>query len=320
MRPEEISSSAVTLEALEAQAVQNPLLALNTIRRIETKQLFANFSSDSDETTLDKHMQSTLEAERTKEVACAPLLKRWRDSVRDLPCSLYSFATLNDSNLDLIARTVQNQRIVEMGAGTGYLSKLLSTKLSPPSSIKAFDLNLDTNEYHGLVRPFLQVNLGDGAAKMESDCVLLLCYPPPDSSMGLATLESFAKCGGDLFIHVGEFKGLTGTPAFEANLRQNWNCEAIENCAQWGNDATCVSVWRKKKKGGLYDNLTFPLCGVCKSSSGTKRCRFNSSLVYCDELACYEKGAEARDALLKNENVEVVARAMVNDSSFFMKI
>jgi hypothetical protein len=51
----------------------------------------------------------------------------WRDSCRDLMCNLYAYATVGPNVVEQVSMFLkeQNLNVVEIGAWTGYLSKLL---------------------------------------------------------------------------------------------------------------------------------------------------------------------------------------------------
>lgn len=183
-------------DRLKGLATTNPLLCLFELRKVETDKLFKKYSND--QSTISAHLNARSAAEEENSVACAPLLGRWRDSVRDLPCNIYSYATLTETNLDTIVDFCTRRGaggVVEMGAGTGYVSRLLSDR---GLNVSAYDIALSGNEYHGHVSPYFDVVEGD-VRKLRGgdvdDKALLLCYPPPDNSMGEDALNAFVGGG-----------------------------------------------------------------------------------------------------------------------------
>jgi hypothetical protein len=113
------------------------------------------------------------------------LLKEWRDSCRVFLCHLYSYATIPNAVLRRCIRaiiathrsssagmspTTTSLRLVEMGAGTGYLARLLETTCDTNGSnnknpagggvsVTAYDAAPDSsNEYHAATPPFWVVH------------------------------------------------------------------------------------------------------------------------------------------------------------------
>ena len=65
--------------------------------------------------------------------------------------------------------------------------------------------------------------------------ILFLCYPPPDSQMGLNALR---QGGWERVVYVGEIGGDTGTLEFEKALCEEFVCvSGYDQLPQWGNTA-----------------------------------------------------------------------------------
>jgi len=221
----------------------------------------------------------------------APLtLMRWRDSSRDLLCNLFAYATLPPKNFhDAISLLQQHgiHGIVELGSGTGYIAKLFQ---QCGISVSAFDVvptdsdhksaNGTLNEYHGCTPAYLPVVKGD-VQKLSStsyngykvkQTALLLCYPPPGSRMAHDAARAFVSSGGSCIIHIGEFRGLTGTIPFETYLRNEFQLVSREPCLQWGTDAAEMTIWTQsnafKKKPGVQGHangvLLIPCSNCCR--------------------------------------------------------
>ena len=254
----------------------------------------------------------------THDTPAPMIIKEWRDSCRDLLCNLYAYATISPRTIKAIKETIRKgnnnnitcNNIVEMGAGTGYIAHLLNTDLD--LNVSAFDVaptktrnygehednNNHTNEYHGSSPPFCHVNYADSKdvrsilGKREAkDTALLLCYPPPLSSMAEDSLKSFVKLGGNTFIHIGEFSGLTGSSQFEHFLTLNFDLIYRAPCFHWGTDASEVTIWSKKCEGRVVDKSNNPVvlvqCSQCKSIKATLRCRLCRPLSYCSS-SCFD--------------------------------
>ena len=132
------------------------------------------------------------------------------------------------------------------------------------------------------------------------DCVpkmaLLLCYPPPQSTMAEEVLRSYASFGGRVLVFIGEFKGLTGSPNFENILRNNYNVLRREPCPRWGNDAAEISVWvgkSKDEKKEAVKSCILP-CSMCHLKEAKKQCRLYRPLVYCS-VECFRRGNTERN-------------------------
>ena len=225
------------------------------------------------------------------ETPAPPMLGAWRDSCRDFLTHLYAYATMPRAIREAMQTIVGKERVVEVGAGTGYLASLLQRN---GVTIDAFDCRPgEQNEYHGSTPTFLPIKAEDSSkvvAKETLTFVLLLCYPPPDSSMAIDTLRTFLNRGGKRIVHVGEFKGLTGTSAFERLLAKEFNCLKRFPCPTWGTDAASVTCWERKKQGDKIQSVLLP-CVVCGKES-QNRLRFIRYLTFCGAV-CWEKHASS---------------------------
>ena len=85
---------------------------------------------------------------------------------------------------------------VEMGAGSGYLARALTRAGAtvfaydkyPPDEAPAFDLFSQNAWYDDTW--FNVVEAGPEELSAHGDATLLLCWPPPDDPMALASLEA----------------------------------------------------------------------------------------------------------------------------------
>ena len=302
--------------------------ALSELRRFRFLESIAIFqrsgwanSADTQQEAIKALRNMANDSVDTREETPAPaLLMEWRDSCRDFPCHLYAYATLSPSSLVEMESFVQRNNIrggiLEHGAGSGYLAKIF-TDMTFKVSIKAYDVCptriseltkqsvYDTNnDYHGLTPPFLSIEHGDAntfrkelkqRSTLAKDVALLLCYPPPKSPMAYDFLKIFKKYGGRAFIHVGEFKGLTGSKNFEKYLRKHYICQERHPCLSWDTDASEVTMWVAKTGTSNNENVS-PLllpCSCCGKKEAIRRCRLLRYLVYCSEDCC-QRHAESR--------------------------
>ena len=266
----------------------HPLSAIHQQRLLESHCVFSG-SCNAHETLreLNKvrgYLPTQLEYHNTP----APLLlQEWRDSCRDVLCHLFCYATLASSTLlSLIEklRELKVKSVMELGAGTGYLAKLLH-----PMQVHAFDVDPPShsfNDYHGRTRPFVEVRKGTHETVLDNihAAALLLCYPPPQSKMANDALQAFMRKGGKTFVHIGEWKGLTGSAEFEALLQQDWTCIYRMPCLTWGTDAADVTIWTRCTS--TKPSILLP-CIKCGEFEAMRRCRLIRHAVYCNRN-CFE--------------------------------
>jgi hypothetical protein len=251
------------------------------------------------------------------------VLQNWRDCCRDLLCNLYAYATLSPTCYREVVSCLQSldvSNILEMGAGTGYIA-LQFKRMG--LDVEAFDLAptrlfsghgsevVNVNEYHGSSPPYyhVQPSGADGRRIMnrvlgrkkgkEDKTALLLCYPPPLSSMAQDILQSFVESGGKVVIHIGEFKGLTGSKTFERMISKEFRIAYRSPCLHWGTDAATVTIWKKLSSDDRQDASASVLlpCSCCGKRESRRRFRIYRPLVYCSE-DCYKVHARERSVIL----------------------
>jgi hypothetical protein len=279
----------------------HPLETIRRIRLIETVSIFRTSGWSQSEATRKEVMRSLVpdpskRSMEEEETPAPSLLMEWRDSCRDFLCHLYAYATLSTASLSAMARFAKGG-ILEHGAGTGYLAHILTNKYKV--KVEAFDVcpsverlspTSTLNDYHGLTPGFTKVHKGGIATlrRHSGDArtvTLLLCYPPPKSSMAYDMLKAFTDQGGMLFIHVGEFRGLTGSKEFEEFLLCHYQCDKRFPCLSWGTDAAEVTLWRRRSSDETGDSLLLP-CSYCGKREAVSRCRLLRYLVYCSKKCC----------------------------------
>lgn len=300
-----------TLVDRESNDLLDPLTALHQHRFNETISIFWSTGWLKSKQTIDEFesaMNSIPKPCKNEDdqfylqhSTPAPLLlSEWRDSCRDLLCNLYGYATISPKMVKTMKSVLQKlnvKDIIEMGSGTGYLGKVLE---ETGISIDCYDLippQSGGNEYHGNTPAFLDIKRGTfknlsyivSCHQDIKNCGLLLCYPPPRLSMAQDTLDSFIKCGGKILIHIGEFKGLTGSSTFENVLLSRFELCFRQKCLSWGTDASTVTIWRRYEKH--EPRSTNPLiipCIQCHQKESKIRVRVSRMLSFCGK-SCFEQ-------------------------------
>ena len=256
---------------------EHPLYRIYQYRMAETLSLFDDpiidtaHSSSSSSAAAQQHQQQQQQQLRQCKYD-------WDLSCRDDLCHIYCYATVSSTTLynmiQYLIEQLQCHSIIEMGAGTGYLSYWLqtlgqqynATTNNNDSTIKfrvsAYDIANhataeSTNEYHAdMAGYFYTIHHGDGRNKKDSkniydshyckannneNMALLLCYPPPDNEMGYDAIRNYYtyrpsnRTTTRIVIHIGEFnKGLTGTRAMEEYLLQHFQCIQRYPCHLYG--------------------------------------------------------------------------------------
>eukprot|EP00978_Attheya_sp_CCMP212_P004858 scaffold10680_cov64-Attheya_sp.AAC.2 len=252
------------------------------------------------------------------------ILAAWRDSSRDSLCNLYAYATLSPETVlrfQEFAKQHSIKGMLELGAGTGYVSQLLKNNgldvfaldITPTSSARKGVVN----EYHGSTPPFCKIEEGSSATL--DDCIqnqrvnitqtaLVLCYPPPLSTMAFDALKVYLRAGGKYVIHIGEFFGLTGSPEFGNLLIDKFRCIDRFPCLEWGTDAAETTFW--VKRDGLLASIgtietpdVLLPCSNCLSKPAIGRCRFARSLAYCSNV-CITQHKQAMEVHLAMNMVQ----------------
>ena len=339
----------------------NPLLTLWQSRFIETIRhvwctRYSKIQSRALQTTSTTKLNAADDVLKLHDTtAISPEVSLWRDSVREYPANFYAYASPTDEALQFIFKLMESlevEQIVEQGAGTGYWSSLLNTRLtqkrletndqakmplveaydiSPPSSEGNETAIASSNEYHGNVPTFMHVQKADAhdsTRTSSKNTALLLCYPPPDSDMAYDALTAHINKGGQVVIHIGEFQGLTGNAMFEELLKQQFYCDEkdILPLPVWGTDATYLTIWRKVDG----DNTAASSCstsaiGYCSSENclneARRRCRYARCLQYCS-LECYQSHSSRRRALLALHMICVEQEELLNyeDDNHFLDL
>jgi len=179
--------------------------------------------------------------------------------------------------------------LIEVGAGTGYWASLLRAR---GSDIEAYDeapTNNLANEYHGRCPPFTAVRPGDPSVCGKSPSrTLLLCYPPPKSSMAVECLRAYK---GATVAHVGEWEGDTGTAEFERMLFEGFKLIREVQLPNWGNTAYALTIWSRRAAHESEAPMKALQCAGCeKRNVHLRRCCYCREVCVCSAV-CSQKAA-----------------------------
>lgn len=277
---------------------------LHTNRAMETVRLFYKSGwiskREAEEQTMKAlEMPVSTDGLSRHDTPAPPILSEWRDSCRDRLCNLYAYATVSNEAVGRIKNDLKNAGIaggvIEVGAGSGYLAALFQEAGIP---VVAWDVHppgsrLALNEYHGHTPGFCEISKGSPSDLRRhptaANVALLLCYTPPESSMAKDALEAYLDVGGRCLVHIGEFGGLTGSPAFESLLVPSCYCVDRFPCLAWGTDAAEVTVWIRAdggEQGKREQRLLLP-CSNCGKAEASRQCRLVRHVAYCGSK-CFE--------------------------------
>jgi hypothetical protein len=263
-----------------------------------------------------------------------PTLQRlWFDAVRVWSCHLYAYATPTPQAIDALltcsplvevgagtgywASLIEKRAVALRESG---LETECGVVVPVPLSlvIQSFDkdpTNSSANSYHGrarswtsaicrgnatdsLVSAHRQLLLSspdlEGREKNATPLSLFLCYPPPDSDMALRSLRQYLSMEGQTVCYVGEYRGDTGTRAFERLLESAFDCLQEVPLPNWGDTAYSLTIWKRRQQG--KPELPHPSrrCSVCGClASQMYRCRVSYAVSYCGAVcALSSRGGE----------------------------
>lgn len=310
-RREQYLESIVGLKKQEIQKLNNELwkgdnelLQIYLLRYTETIRLFP-----TNEITIP--ISETKRKGQSREPPCSPIQQMWRDSCRDWLCHIYAYAVPNENVISLIKSL--NTKIIEIGAGTGYWGSLfqqtdipvylydsnpLSSNPQPEEGKGNKKSKSIQNEYHGKALAFASIRKGGitdlKILSQEENSSLLLCYPPPKSSMAFECLQNFT---GKYIIYIGEWQGDTGTLEFEKSLLQSYSLIQSIGLPNWNNTCYLTSIWERKDENiqsklsnsheiiSILNHGSIPLqCTQCKKTNCfLKRCEYCAQVSYCSQ-------------------------------------
>ena len=150
-------------------------------------------------------------------------------STRGTAIERFGFAVPTDEALEVIA-AASPDGVLELGAGTGYWSHLLSER---GVDVLAYDVDPPpsaTNEWFAGTQPWFPVAVG-GIETVDTEAArtLLIVWPTRDETWPADALERFHAAGGSRLVFVGEGPGgRSGDDRFHAMLGSIDHCYACE--------------------------------------------------------------------------------------------
>lgn len=141
------------------------------------------------------------------------------DCLREAYTRQYGFAVLTDESIEWMAERLRGHRVLEVGAGNGYLAMRLRQAgvQMDATDMSRLEDNLYAlgNSYHTDV----EIMEAGRAIEFFEPSALIWSWPVPETASGRA-LQSFH---GRLFIYIGEqHSGCTGGPLFEQIITERY--------------------------------------------------------------------------------------------------
>jgi len=298
--------------------ISNPLFELYKARMKETVHLFYASGWYKHASVQRQHIdalrayRSSTQQQEEHETPAAKALVMWRDSCRDFACNVYAYASITAPMLKKMKEVLVSNGIesmIEIGAGTGYIANLIEQAGLP---IQALDIAPTSNcinsfnDYHGKSPSFTLVEEGGPSSLLSlvhiKKKALLLCYPPPGSSMARDCLTNYMRSGGNYIVHIGEFAGLTGCARFETILLTYFRCELRMSCPSWGTDAAFLTIFKRNDGKCKEENTILIPCSNCSVRPATKRCLLVRSLAYCGKN-CFLQHSRSRREIFRERMI-----------------
>jgi len=146
--------------------------------------------------------------------AAPPLFNRESPIARYAHISKYGFAQFNAETADAMAEGLKGLRVIEVGAGLGYISASLAAR---DISILAYDAKIPYADWYGLgweTASHFHVEELDVTTLEEFDCdVVIMAWPCYDTPFAFEVAKRLTK--GQTLVYLGESKGgCTGNDDF----------------------------------------------------------------------------------------------------------
>lgn len=163
-------------------------------------------------------------------------------TLRGNMCKKYAWS-IPTNNLALAIKQYlpDPQKIIEIGAGTGYFAWFLSQY---QIDIICFDTKPYNNNY--CQNKWFEVNEGGAElSKNYTDRALMLCWPPYNEPMAYEALKNY---GGEYLIYIGEGSwGCTGDGNFHYLLDIEWDELWSEYPPNWMGIHSYDNIYKRKR-------------------------------------------------------------------------
>ena len=170
----------------------------------------------------------------------------------------YSWSVPTPAAVAAIAAFVGDRRLLEVGAGSGLWSRLLSefgarvTATDDGSWSDAADragkplpsgFSVDTGRFF----PVQRLSGGDAVRRFADHEALLLCWPPYERGLATDALTAFH---GDALVYIGDWK-CTGDESFRAQLAAGWRLVQSLSLPTWPGVADAAYLYRRQSWSGI---------------------------------------------------------------------
>lgn len=170
---------------------------------------------------------------------------------RDAYIARCGFVLLTAETLDALARLCTDQKVLDAGAGTGFMASRLAAR---GVNITASDVGGEVMSEYGMQGLHRRDHEGDSRALLPGDFdVVLLCWPPYQESFGFEVAQ--AMRAGQILVTQGEGKhGCTADDAFfdyVENVHRfepmpTWTQRLNEHHLRFDGIHDFWQVWRKR--------------------------------------------------------------------------
>jgi hypothetical protein len=163
--------------------------------------------------------------------------------IRDEATKTFGYSPLHQRALDYIKQAEGPGGIVDLGAGTGDVSRMLSQMGAKVTAYDKFPIATGKNPY-GFKGQTFKVNPGDEQELMKHpDSTLLMVWPAEWANAALVKAE---QAGIKRLVFVGEGRGgSTGTGAFFSRLNRNWEQEHYIPLPSWPQVDNGMTIFRR---------------------------------------------------------------------------
>lgn len=163
----------------------------------------------------------------------------------------YSWAVPAPHTIRLIVDNLENNKLLEAGAGTGYWSWMLAQH---GVDVLAFD-NVKIEENHYIDKEIVklhyhEVKIGEMEewVPQNTDRTLFLCWPNYNTPFAHDCLKLYQENGGKKVVFIGEGEGgCTGDDAFFSLLERDWELELIDDIYQWDHLNDRITIHKLKE-------------------------------------------------------------------------